>query len=69
MYLVCPWVKVSVVSRDGLEPVKGRSLVIVLPGCHRALLYVAFGVWFCKAPWGLTDFWVVDDTLLTEYVL
>lgn len=39
-----PWVDASVVPRNGIEPIGDLGLFVVdLHGCHRAILYLAFG--------------------------
>lgn len=53
-YRCLPWVSASVVPRNGIEPVGDLGLFVVdLHGCHRAMLYVAFGDLYEKALKGL----------------
>ena len=52
-YRCLPWVDASVVTRNGIEPIGDLSLFVVdLHGCHRAMLYIAFGD-LCKKARGL----------------
>lgn len=50
-----PWVDASVVPRNGIEPVGDvvGLFVVGLHGCHRAVLYIAFGSLCEKASMGL----------------